>query len=453
MKKILICFLSAVTLISSTTLPSFADTLSDSKVKYNQISDQIKNLDDKISELDSQINTLNTKIKTNKDRISSVEKEIDTTQLKIKSTEKQIDEGQAVLSNRLRAVYKSGNYSLSSYVAFIFDSNGLGDLLERINTISKIVDADNVMITQLKDNSKSLQNDAKNLVAKKEEIVKLNDENKENLKTVVEKQNDLKESKAKFDKEKSKIQAVIKENEEKLINYPVNVINSSSSSINDLQNAVTTLSELLPQLSTSSVKDKANSYISKGNDLISNKKAQEKAAKEKAEKEARERAEREAKERAEQNKNNSNKNNSSNNSSSNSNKNNNSSSNNSNNNNSNNSSSNNNSSSSNNNSNSNTSSKKTLTMEATAYSGHNTTAMGLRPVREPNGISTVAVDSSVIPLGSKVYVEGYGVAIASDTGGAIVGNKIDLFMNSEAECLQFGRRPVTVKILAYPGEW
>lgn len=434
MKKILICFLTAFTLMSSTTLPSFADTLSDSKVKYNQISDQIKNLDDKISELDSEINALNNKIKTNKDRISSVEKEIDTTQLKIKSTEKQIDEGQAVLSNRLRAVYKSGNYSLSSYVAFIFESEGLGDLIERINTISKIVDADNIMITQLKDNSASLKNDAKNLVAKKEEIVKLNDENNENLKTVVAKQNDLKKSKAKFDKEKSKVQAVIKENEEKLINYPVNVISSSSSSINDLQNAVTTLKELLPQISTSSVKDKANSYISKGNDLINKKKDEERAAKEKAEREAREKAEREAQ-------NNSNKNNNSNSSNSNSNS-------------SNNSSSSNSSSSNNtNSSNSNTSGKKTFTMEATAYSGHNTTAMGPRPVREPNGISTVAVDSSVIPLGSKVYVEGYGVAIASDTGGAIKGNKIDLFMNSESECLQFGRRPVTVTILAYPGEW
>ena len=450
MKKILICFLTAFTLMSSTTLPSFADTLSDSKVKYNQISDQIKNLDDKISELDSEINALNNKIKTNKDRISSVEKEIDTTQLKIKSTEKQIDEGQAVLSNRLRAVYKSGNYSLSSYVAFIFESEGLGDLIERINTISKIVDADNIMITQLKDNSASLKNDAKNLVAKKEEIVKLNDENNENLKTVVAKQNDLKESKAKFDKEKSKVQAVIKENEEKLINYPVNVISSSSSSINDLKNAVTTLKELLPQISTSSVKDKANSYISKGNDLINKKKDEERVAKEKAEREAREKAEREAQ-------NNSNKNNNSNSSNSNSNSSNNSSSSNSSSNNSNNTTSNNssNSSSSNNtnSSNSNTSGKKTFTMEATAYSGHNTTAMGLRPVREPNGISTVAVDSSVIPLGSKVYVEGYGVAIASDTGGAIKGNKIDLFMNSESECLQFGRRPVTVTILAYPGEW
>lgn len=450
MKKILICFLTAFTLISSTALPSFADTLSDSKVKYNQISEQIRDLDDKISDLDSQINTLNDRIKTNKDRIKSVEKEINTTQLKIKSTEKQIDEGQAVLSNRLRAAYKSGNYSLSSYVAFVFDSDGLGDLLERINTISKIVDADNIMISQLKDNSASLQNDAKNLVAKKAEIVKLNEENNENLKTVVAKQNDLKESKAKFDKEKSKIQAVIKENEEKLINYPINVINTSSSSINDLQNAVTTLKELLPQLSTSSVKDKTNSYISKGNDLISKKKAEEKAAKEKAEKEAREKAAKEKAE-AEKNKNNSNNNSSNNSSNSQNNNNNNNSSNNSNSN-SNNTTSNN-SSNSNNNSNSNASAKKTFTMEATAYSGHNTTAMGLRPVREPNGISTVAVDSSVIPLGSKVYVEGYGVAIASDTGGAIKGNKIDLFMNSEAECLQFGRRPVTVKILAYPGEW
>ena len=74
-------------------------------------------------------------------------------------------------------------------------------------------------------------------------------------------------------------------------------------------------------------------------------------------------------------------------------------------------------------------------------------------MRDPNGLSTIAVDPSVIPLGSKVHVEGYGYAIASDTGGAIKGNKIDLYMNSEAECISFGRRTVTVNIIAYPGEW
>ncbi|MDZ4941440.1 3D domain-containing protein, partial [Clostridium perfringens] len=52
-----------------------------------------------------------------------------------------------------------------------------------------------------------------------------------------------------------------------------------------------------------------------------------------------------------------------------------------------------------------------------------------------------------------VYVEGYGYAIASDTGGAIKGNKIDLYMNSDAECYAFGRRTVTVNVIAYPGQW
>lgn len=90
---------------------------------------------------------------------------------------------------------------------------------------------------------------------------------------------------------------------------------------------------------------------------------------------------------------------------------------------------------------------KTLTMESTAYYGHGTTALGLKPVRNPNGLSTIAVDPNVIPLGTKVYVSGYGVAIAADTGGAIKGNIIDVFLNSYEECYSWGRRQVTVQIL------
>lgn len=97
--------------------------------------------------------------------------------------------------------------------------------------------------------------------------------------------------------------------------------------------------------------------------------------------------------------------------------------------------------------------KEKLNCVATAYSGDRTTATGKTPVRNPGGISTIAVDPSVIPLGSKVYVEGYGYAIAADTGGAIKGNIIDLFLNSSSECWSWGRRPVTVLIVAYPGEW
>ena len=93
---------------------------------------------------------------------------------------------------------------------------------------------------------------------------------------------------------------------------------------------------------------------------------------------------------------------------------------------------------------------KTLTMDSTAYYGHGITGSGLNPVRNPDGISTIAVDPNVIPLGTKVYVSGYGLAIAADTGGAIKGNIIDVFLNTNEECISWGRRNVTVQILEYP---
>ncbi len=59
----------------------------------------------------------------------------------------------------------------------------------------------------------------------------------------------------------------------------------------------------------------------------------------------------------------------------------------------------------------------------------------------------IAVDPKFIPLGTKVFVEGYGYAVAADTGGAIKGNIIDLYMDSTAEAIQWGRRGVKVYIL------
>jgi uncharacterized protein YabE (DUF348 family) len=97
--------------------------------------------------------------------------------------------------------------------------------------------------------------------------------------------------------------------------------------------------------------------------------------------------------------------------------------------------------------------KKKLDCTATAYSNHSSTATGRSPVRNQDGISTIAVDPSVVPLGSKVYVDGYGYAIAADTGGAIKGNKVDLYLNSSSECDRWGRRSVNLLVVAYPGEW
>ncbi|GCD10065.1 3D domain-containing protein [Clostridium tagluense] len=86
-------------------------------------------------------------------------------------------------------------------------------------------------------------------------------------------------------------------------------------------------------------------------------------------------------------------------------------------------------------------------MQSTAYSMGGFTSSGSRTTRNPNGYSTIAVDPSVIPMGSKVYIEGYGYAIASDTGSAIKNNLIDVFFNTEAEVLNWGRRDVRIRII------
>lgn len=97
--------------------------------------------------------------------------------------------------------------------------------------------------------------------------------------------------------------------------------------------------------------------------------------------------------------------------------------------------------------------KKSLSVKATAYSGGGRTATGTVPKRNPSGLSTIAVDPRVIPLGTKVYVEGYGFAVAEDTGGAIKSNKIDIYLNSSSECFKWGVRTVNLYIVAYPGQW
>lgn len=88
-------------------------------------------------------------------------------------------------------------------------------------------------------------------------------------------------------------------------------------------------------------------------------------------------------------------------------------------------------------------------VSATAYSPEESgavTKLGYN-IRENPNMKLIAVDPSVIPLGSRVWVEGYGEAIAGDTGSAIVGHKIDVLMPTKAAALSWGRKTVKVIIL------
>lgn len=83
-------------------------------------------------------------------------------------------------------------------------------------------------------------------------------------------------------------------------------------------------------------------------------------------------------------------------------------------------------------------------MEATGYSRFDPGCGDYTATGEFLHYGIAAVDPNVIPLGTNLYVEGYGQALAADTGGAIVGNRIDLAFESHQEALNWGRRGVNV---------
>ncbi len=95
--------------------------------------------------------------------------------------------------------------------------------------------------------------------------------------------------------------------------------------------------------------------------------------------------------------------------------------------------------------------RKVLTMIATGYDASPASNGGSRSGRSATGLrighGVVAVDPHYIPLGTRLYIEGYGYAIAADTGRAIKGNRIDLGHDSRAAAERVGRRKVIVHIL------
>jgi 3D (Asp-Asp-Asp) domain-containing protein len=84
---------------------------------------------------------------------------------------------------------------------------------------------------------------------------------------------------------------------------------------------------------------------------------------------------------------------------------------------------------------------RTLTVSSTGYSLPGRTATGI-----PVGWGVIAVDPSVIPLGTRLTVPGYGEGVAADTGGAVRGATIDLWFPSLGQAQSWGRRTVTITL-------
>lgn len=90
---------------------------------------------------------------------------------------------------------------------------------------------------------------------------------------------------------------------------------------------------------------------------------------------------------------------------------------------------------------------RSLVVEATGYTRYDEGCGDYTATGEYLRRGIIAVDPSIIPMGTRVFIPGYGVAVAADTGGAIRGNKIDLAFDSRSEAFAWGRRTITMFIL------
>ena len=419
MKQKILSLSLATMLVGGVSVQAYAtptNQISENKAKYKELSSQILDLNSKVSDLNAQIAKLNKLTNENDLKIKETENQIAGTKLKISAVQEEISKKQEVLGVRISAMYKSQlNFNP---LVFLLTSDNFGDFLSRLNAFSRIISLDDKMIDSLLDSKKALDSDIASLNEKEASLSKLQESTKKNIAELDQKKKEQEISIAQLNAQKTAVLSTIEANENELISYSVNMINSSNPSLKELENAKSNLEQILPQLSIDSVKNKAQEAINTANGSINKIKQQLEAEKQE-----------------QANQTNTKPNNNNNIKPDNK--------------------PNNNDSSSTNNSNPTSPGgyKEVLHVEATAYSGGTITAMGLKAVRNPNGISTIAVDPSVIPLGSKVYIPGYGYAIASDTGGAIKGHIIDLFMNSESACINWGRRNITIYVIAYPGQW
>ncbi len=357
--------------------------IQENKVKYEQLDDETLKLNSEITKLNNEIENINLQLDKNTSEIEDTEIEIENISKKIEDAKTQIEEREAVMDKRLRSMYKTN--MASSMIVYLIASDNLFDLFYRVQAMSKLISVDKEIVSEINDMKSDLESSAKTLEEKQNNLKILKASIENDLNEVNKKKEEQEIVLADLNARKDEIMAIIEANEISLLSHSLSIIDSGSSSISELRDAVSNLNSMLSQLNSSNAISLAEEGISSANNQIATLEAQSsvQAISE----------------------------------------------------------------------NVGGNYLATFSMSATAYTGGSYTAMGLKPVRDPNGLSTVSVDSSIIPLGSKVYVEGYGYAIASDTGGAIIGNKIDLYMNSLQECYSFGRQNVTVHIVAYPNQW
>lgn len=264
MKKKIISAVLAVALVMTSSIPAFAtpnQEVLENQQKYEELTKKIDEITGKIVALSAEIEPLLVTIENNKTQIEEIKIEVKNTEKEIESTKEEIQTTEEILGKRVRELYKSGGQG--SYLMLLFSADSFNDLISKIESTSRLVSIDKKIVNELVEKQESLDKKIASLDEKNKELVSINEQNEKSLKDFEVK----KSEQEKLVEEAKSEQAVFERDylavsERKLVEYQVGIIEDSTSSLENLQSAISQLRDIRDnQIKSSIVVEEINEYI------------------------------------------------------------------------------------------------------------------------------------------------------------------------------------------------
>lgn len=241
--------------------PSTQEQIQQSRDQYNAIENRIAGLEEQLNILDDQIGSMNQAIDKNNQEIAALQKQVEDTKKEIEKLKEDLKAKQDLFDNRMRAIYKSGGQN--AYISLIVESKGFSDFIARAQAVGKLMSMDQKIIKDLNDKKQELDDKIKELDGKVVEVEVLKKENEAKLAELKVKSDEQSKVIAEAKAEKAKVEADLDTREWTIVEFPVSVINNSSSSESDIRNSMVTLVNTRKNIVSTNIDQRVNAAIEK----------------------------------------------------------------------------------------------------------------------------------------------------------------------------------------------
>lgn len=272
MKKSMISAVLAATLVVTSAMPAFAtpnQEVIENQQKYDELTQKIEDINNQIYVLNGEIEPLVQTIESNNAQMEQIKVEVENTQKEIQTAKEEIEKTEEVLGKRIRELYKSGGQS--SYIMLLFSADSFNDLISKIESTNRLVSIDKKIVKELEDKQQSLNEKIESLDEKEKELTRVNEETKKSLDEFESKKAQQESLVAEVKAEQAKFEVeFLAVSERKLVEPQFSVIGNSSSSIDELNSAISQLRNIRDnQIKSGIVKEEINNKIEAAKEKVS----------------------------------------------------------------------------------------------------------------------------------------------------------------------------------------